>query len=58
MLLKTGESFGSDTDTKIGPWFWFLIPKPGFGRTLASANQDQRILTILLVKNLKNWLID
>ena len=23
--------FGSDT--KIGPWFWFPIPKPGFGRT-------------------------
>ena len=25
---------GSNTDTKIGPWFWFPIPKPGFGRTL------------------------
>ena len=24
----------SDTDTIIGPWFWFPIPKPGFGRTL------------------------
>ena len=28
------KSFGSDTDTQIGPWFWFPIPKPGFGRTL------------------------
>ena len=30
------KSFGSDTDTEMGPWFWFLIPKPGFGRTLSS----------------------
>ena len=22
------------TDTEIGPWFRFPIPKPGFGRTL------------------------
>ena len=21
-------------DIEIGPWFWFLIPKPGVGRTL------------------------
>ena len=28
------KSFGSYTDTQIGPWFRFLIPKPGFGRTL------------------------
>ena len=30
------KSFGSDTDTKIGHWFQFLIPKPkpGFGCTL------------------------
>ena len=28
------KSFGSDTDTKIGSWFRFSIPKPGFGRTL------------------------
>ena len=26
--------FGSNTDTKIGPWFRFSILKPGFGRTL------------------------
>ena len=25
---------GSDTDTEIGPWFRFPIPKPGFGCTL------------------------
>ena len=28
------KNFGSDTDTKIEPWFRFPIPKPGFGRTL------------------------
>ena len=28
------KSFGSDTDTQIGPWFWFMIPKPGLGCTL------------------------
>ena len=26
--------FDSDTNTEIGPWFQFPIPKPGFGRTL------------------------
>ena len=30
------KKIGSDTDTEIGPWFWFPIPKPGFGRTLNS----------------------
>ena len=28
------KNFGSDTDTKIEPWFRFPIPKPVFGRTL------------------------
>ena len=28
------KNFGSDTITEIGPRFWFLIPKPGFGHTL------------------------
>ena len=28
------KRFGSNTDTLIGPWFGFPIPKPGFGRTL------------------------
>ena len=28
------KKIGSDTDTEIGPWVWFPIPKPGFGRTL------------------------
>ena len=28
------KKFGSDTDTQTGPWFRFLIPKPGFGCTL------------------------
>ena len=32
------KEFGFDIDTKIGPWFWFPIPKPGFGhRLLATA---------------------
>ena len=30
------KKIGSDTDTKIGPWFRFPIPEPGFGRTLIS----------------------
>ena len=28
------KKFGYGTDTEIGPWFPFPIPKPGFGRTL------------------------
>ena len=32
------KSFGSDTDTEIGPWFRFPISKPGFGRTLVHAD--------------------
>ena len=28
------KSFGSNTNTKIGPWFRFPIPKHGFGHTL------------------------
>ena len=28
------KDFGSNTYTEIGPWFWFPIPKPGFGCTL------------------------
>ena len=28
------KTFGSDTDTEIGPWFRFPIPKPDFDRTL------------------------
>ena len=28
------KSLGSNADTEIGPWFWFPIPKPGFGCTL------------------------
>ena len=28
------KSFGSDTDAEIGPGFWFMTPKPGFGCTL------------------------
>ena len=32
-VQKERKSFCSDTDTKIGPWFRYLIPKTGFGRT-------------------------
>ena len=28
------KNFGSETDTEIGPWFRFPIPKPNFGLTL------------------------
>jgi hypothetical protein len=31
----SGKKIGSDTNTDIGPWFWFPIPNPGFGCTLA-----------------------
>ena len=30
------KEFGFDIDTKIGPWFWFPLSKPGLGRTLES----------------------
>jgi hypothetical protein len=29
------KNFGSETDTGIGPWFRFPIPKPNFGLTLS-----------------------
>ena len=29
------KGFGFNTDTKIGPLFWFLILKPGFGHRLS-----------------------
>ena len=32
--LAFGKKISFDTNTKIGPWFRFPIPKPGFGRTL------------------------
>ena len=32
--VSVSKKNGSNTDTKIGPWFQFPIPKPGFGRTL------------------------
>ena len=38
VLVLEKKSFGSDTDTEIGPWFRFLISKPGFGRTLVHAD--------------------
>ena len=35
------KNFGSNTNTKIGPWFWFPIPKPGFGRTLQTVGEKK-----------------
>ena len=29
------KNFGSDTDTKIQPWFRFPIPIPNYGQTLS-----------------------
>ena len=43
------KSFGSHTDTKIGPWLWFPTPKPDFGRTLVSSN---KLTFTLLVREL------
>ena len=34
-------SFSSNSDTKIGPWFWFPIPKPGSGRTLGAMQNNK-----------------
>ena len=31
------KKIGFYTDNEIGPWFWFPISKPGFGRTLAGS---------------------
>ena len=31
------KNFGSETDTEIGPWFWFPIPKPNFGLPLSTS---------------------
>ena len=39
--------FGSNTNTEIGPWFRFPIPKPGFGRTL----NDRSVKKMLLFLN-------
>ena len=32
--IKKKICFGSDSDTKIGPWFWFPILKSSFGHKL------------------------
>ena len=37
------KKIGSETDTKIGPWFRFPIPKPGFAHTLISAMHTMHI---------------
>ena len=34
MSFSFGKKIRSNTDTEIGPWFWFPIPKPNFGLTL------------------------
>ena len=35
------QNFASDTDTEIGPWFRFPIPKSTFGRTLDSMMETE-----------------
>ena len=45
LLKKKGfgfgkKNFGSNTDTEIGHWFWFPIPKPGLSHTLLSRKKD------------------
>ena len=42
LFLK--KKFGLDTNTEIGPWFWFLKPKPGFGRTLPCRQEGFSVL--------------
>jgi hypothetical protein len=32
------KKFASETDTEIGPWFRFSVPKPNFGLTVAYNN--------------------
>ena len=32
------KNFGFDTNTEIGPWFRFPIPKTSFGHTLISSH--------------------
>ena len=38
------KNFGFDTNTKIGPWFQFPIPKPGLGSTLVWILDSFKIL--------------
>ena len=38
------KKISSDTNTEIGPWFWFLKPKPGFGRTLPCRQEGFSVL--------------
>ena len=35
-----GKKISSNTDTKIGPWFRFLILKPSFGHTLVCRHES------------------
>ena len=44
---KKSFCFGSHTNTKIGPWFRFPIPKPGFGRTLPLKNYLDKLAGLL-----------
>ena len=45
-LVPEKKSFGSDTYTKIGPWFWFPIPKPGFGCIIYTATAATKVCLI------------
>jgi hypothetical protein len=44
---KKSFGFGSHTNTQIGPWFRFPIPRPGFGRTLQLKNYLDKLAGLL-----------
>ena len=47
------KKIGSNTDTEIGPWFRFPIPKPGFGCTLYQKERTKS--HPLIVVTLSQW---
>ena len=38
LLIKSFSCNIAICNMQIGPWFWFPIPKPGFGHTLVRGN--------------------
>ena len=52
-LKKNKSKLGCDTDNEIGPWFWFPISKPGFGRTLMKTGSFISNLYLRRAKNRK-----
>ena len=45
------KSFGSNTNIEIDSWFWFPIPKPGFGCTLQMVGDSKLTLDLLIFSN-------